>query len=840
MNYLPYTLYNDVYLNRFLVSALRAEQISGEPVKIETDANVWEGSTGSATHRNPIRDQFIEKRRKNPDVFPHFTSKDVDGEVVYDNGQSYPMSVRFPFSDPVVALSGFWSTPTWISSTAFSLLQVPKACTVECEFTVCGGASLWINGKLVTKHDPYERNQSIRTTIAMDLLAGDNELVVSWDEFAERDSECSFSLKMLEAQPEFIQKIPVGERDTSVILAVEHALGDLCCTSNHVRHGEVLLHCSNPYQDKALVISMKGATEENYMAGDLYETQAVFAPGSTTASLGPCETLPIGYLQFVTTTEVQGMKLSYHLAFENFPLSLLPRPAATMDERKKQAFAFLAKYGERNGNRAVAILHAGGDRTEFEMLLRRQITFINNRSDCSDFYLPYFPHMLRMFATHPYLTEDLQQAMKQCIINFRYWHDEPGDDVMWFYSENHALMFHVCQLLCGELYPQEVFTNSGMTGQEMQQKALKLLDEWFEVFFSIGFTEWNSPPYLPIDELGFASLYAQTENQRMKALAKRGLEYLSYILSVYSLDGIFSTTAGRTYHKELFGNNSNCPSFINWIERGIGNPSHAGKGVTSLCFSEYQAPEQYRKFATVPKGKALLSQSTHGYQGHADVYAYKTSTYLLSSANNFRVGERGFQENPIHLLFGSTEQLWVSHPGEHTIFGHARPSYWAGNGTLPRVNQYQGFASIIYHINAEHPVGFTHLYLPTMEFSSWKQEGNWIFAEATNGGYAALYCSNPLVMQTYGPTKGREFVSEGRTAVYLMRAGSKSSFGSFSEFIRVILASALTCSKDSFAFTDIHLGLLSGSWTKSLEVDGSAITYKGFTPIGENLWVEER
>lgn len=839
MNYLPYNLYNNVYLNCFLVSTLKAEQIISEPVKIEIEANVWEGSTGSSNYRNPIREQFIKKRQMQSDPYPLFSSKDVDGQVIH-NGKPYLMSVHFPFSNPVVSLSGFWPTPTWISSTALSLLHVPETCTVECEFSVCGGASLWINGNLVVKYAPYERNQSISTIITMNLLSGDNELVVSWDEFAERDSECSFSLKLLKAQPDFIQKIPIGKRDSNVILAVEHALGDLSCIANHVQQGEVLLQCSNPYQDKALIINLKGATEENYMAGNLYETQAVFTPGSTTTSLGLCETLPMGYLQFITSIEVQGMKLSYHLAFENFPLSLRPLPDSTMDGRKKQAFSFLAKYGEYNGNRAVAILHAGGDRSEFEMLLKRQIAFINNRSDCSDFYLPYFPHMLRIFATHPYLTEGLQQEMKQCILNFRYWHDEPGDDVMWFYSENHALMFHVCQLLCGELYPQEVFTNSGMTGQQMQQKALRLLDAWFEVFFSIGFTEWNSPPYLPIDELGFASLYAQTENQRMKALAKRGMEYLSYILSVYSFEGIFSTTAGRTYHKELFGNNSNCPSFINWIERSIGNPSHAGKGVVSLCFSDYQAPGQYRSFATAPKGKALLSQSTHGYQGHADIYAYKTSTYLLSSANNYRIGERGFQENPIHLLFGATEQLWVSHPGEHAIFGHARPSYWAGNGTLPRVNQYQGFASVIYQIDSEHPVSFTHLYLPTMEFSSWKQEGNWIFAEATNGGYAALYCSNTLKIQTYGPNKNREYISEGRNAVYLIRAGSRTSFGTFTEFITAMLDSELTCSHDAFAFTDPHLGLLRGSWTKSLEMDGTAITYKGFTPIGENLWTNEK
>ena len=838
MKYLTYPLEDHGYINRFLVSATSMQSISFPPMTIEQEVNVWEGSVAASTHHNPIRDQFIERRRKELDAVPSFTSKDVEGSLLF-GGQCLPLHVRFPFDDPVISLSGFYSTPTWIASTALSFLEVPSSCSLSCDFAVCGGASLYLNGKLVIKFAPYDRNVIQHTNLTLHLHAGENELIVSWDEFAERDSECSFSLKLLAEQPSFIQKLPVGNRDTERILAVERALGDLSCKSNHVRSGEVLLTCPNPYSDRELVISMKGATEENSMVKDLYETQAVFAPGSSTASLGACENLPFGYLQFTTSIEVQGMELSYHLAFENFPLSLLPNPDPTIEERKKQAFAFLARYGEHNGNKAVAILHTGGGRAEFERLLRRQLAFINDRSDCSDFYLPYLPYILKTFSQHPYLTSELQEEMKQCILNFRYWHDEPGNDVMWFYSENHALMFHVCQLICGELYPQKVFTNSKMTGKQMQDKAIRLLESWFEVFFSIGFTEWNSPPYLPIDALGFANLYAQTSNQRMKALAKRGLDYLSYILAVYSLDGIFCTTAGRTYHKELFGNNSNCPSFINWIVWGIGNASHAGKGVTALCFSDYQAPQAYREFTQVPTGKALLSQSTHGYEGHADVYAYKTSTYLLSSANDYRVNERGFQENPIHLLFSATEQLWVTHPGEHSLFGHARPSYWAGNGTLPKVNQYQGFASVIYQLDPNHPVDFTHLYLPTMEFAFWKQERNWIFIEAKNGGYAAIYCSNPLVMQTYGPNKEREFVCEGRKSVYLLRAGSKACFGSFSAFMNSMLESTLVCNEERYEFTDVHLGLLVGSWTHSLSVNGNPIVYKGFDPMGRNLWCNE-
>lgn len=839
MNYLRYPLQNAKHINRFLISEIHEEPVSGTPVKIEKEANVWEGSVGSASHTNPVREAFVAQRREAKDGYPTFFGKQV-GEETSLGGKNHVLSAHFPFDDPVISLSGFYPNPTWISAVALTFLEVEHAMNLACELAVAGGARLWLNGTFIASFTPHLRNQIETTQITLNLQAGDNELVVFVDEFAERDSDCSFSLTCVEAQPSMLQKLPIGNRSPELVLAVEKSMGDLSCMSNHVREGDVVLFCSNPYEDTEMVVSLVGATEENYMVGDLYTTDAIFRPRKNTASLGPCENLPIGYLQFVTKTTVQGMQIRFRLAFENFPLSLVPPPASSMEERKQQAFSFLARYGERNGNRVVAILHAGGDQKTFEYLLKRQITFINKRSDCSDFYLSYFPHILRTFSGHPYLTQDLKDSMKACLLNFRYWHDEPGDDAMWFYSENHALMFHVCQLLAGELYPDEIFANSGMSGKEMQKKAINLLRAWFETFFAIGFTEWNSPPYLPIDALGFSSLYAQTSNEEMKALAKKAMDYIYYILAVYSLDGIFSTTAGRTYPKELFGNNSNCPSFINWIGYGIGNTSHAGKGVTALCFSDYQAPEEYLPYVQVPRGKALISQSTHGYKGHADVYACKTTYSLLSSANNFRVGERGFQENPVHLLFSATEQMWINHPGEHALFGHSRPSYWAGNGTLPRVNQYENFASVAFSISQSHPVNFTHLYLPVMEFAEFIKRGSWLFFRSHRGGFGAVYCSKPLQMVSYGPNKDREFIAQGRQVLYLIRVGSIASFGSFTEFISSIEQASLNIDDHEYVFDEPRLGRLEGGYNTNLRVNGEEVIYTGFDPVGMNIWRIEK
>mgnify|MGYP000771749791 FL=1 len=201
---------------------------------------------------------------------------------------------------------------------------------------------------------------------------------------------------------------------------------------------------------------------------------------------------------------------------------------------------------------------------------------------------------------------------------------------MWFWSENHALMFHTCQLLAGELFPDEVFTNSGLTGRQMQAKAKNMLYDWFVTFRKEGFTEWNSSPYLPIDTLGFGSLYAFAQDPAMRELGREGMDFAYYLLAVHSQQGIFASSSGRTYIKEQFGNWSNCPSGLSWIGYGYGVPGHAGKGITSYCLSDYEPPKEFAQWFSIPRGKEMICQTIQGNDGYVDLYTYKTADYMLS------------------------------------------------------------------------------------------------------------------------------------------------------------------------------------------------------------------
>lgn len=75
MQYLRYQLQNARHINRFLISETHEEPVSGKPVRINEEANVWEGSVGAVTHKNPVREAFVAKRRSAHDPYPTFTSK---------------------------------------------------------------------------------------------------------------------------------------------------------------------------------------------------------------------------------------------------------------------------------------------------------------------------------------------------------------------------------------------------------------------------------------------------------------------------------------------------------------------------------------------------------------------------------------------------------------------------------------------------------------------------------------------------------------------------------------------------------------------------------------------
>lgn len=150
-----------------------------------------------------------------------------------------------------------------------------------------------------------------------------------------------------------------------------------------------------------------------------------------------------------------------------------------------------------------------------------------------------------------------------------------------------------------------------------------------------------------------------------------------------------------------------------------------------------------------------------------------------------------------------------------------------------RVNQYKGFATVFYDIAPEHPVDFTHLYLPTMEFYLCRVQGPWVFAQEGDA-YCAVYCSAGLTASASARTPSVSSLRPAAAACGWVRAAQTDEFPSFAAFITAMLAAPLEVDAQRLAcrFEDPVYGVLRSGWNERLSVNGAAMEYGGSDQYG--------
>ena len=435
----------------------------------------------------------------------------------------------------------------------------------------------------------------------------------------------------------------------------------------------------------------------------------------------------------------------------------------------------ITEYAPENTYKAAALLKLGRETERAERILLTELPGVWARKDCSDFHFIIMLYIYRTFYDRlsPKMREELELAM----CGFRYWIDEPGDDVMWFFSENHALLFHCCQYLAGSWLPDRIFTCSGKTGREVSARGEELLREWFEGFFEEFITEWNSNAYIPVDVLGLGTLYNLTEpGSEFHQKAKRALDMIFYSLRVNAHKGAVMTSFGRSYEKELKGNYNAGTTSLLYLAYGDGYLNRACNGCIPLALGDYAAPEAFKPYGALKENQELIFRNTQGFEKHVNLYLYKNAYALLSTAVGFKPFQKGYQEHIVQAVIDELAQVFVNHPGESFPYGSGRPNFWAGNGSLPLAVQYRNTAILRYRIGREERIGYTHAYIPLSTFTRYLGEDGVIVLEK-DGAYIAVKAMNGLTMQQEGPNCFREFMSQGRDNVWVIRAGRMDEYG---------------------------------------------------------------
>ena len=184
--------------------------------------------------------------------------------------------------------------------------------------------------------------------------------------------------------------------------------------------------------------------------------------------------------------------------------------------------------------------------------LSRQAAYVNKRFDCSDFRLQL---MFRIYKDcYDKLSDEAKALIKETFLNFKYFMDEPGDDSMCYWSENHQLLFAVSEYLAGQEWENEVFSNSGMTGSEHKKKAIKRINAWIEQRFKYGFSEYLSNVYLQEDIAPMSNFIEYADDEKAVKNMTAIMHLLWFDVASHSVKNRLVPASSRMYGNNKSGN----------------------------------------------------------------------------------------------------------------------------------------------------------------------------------------------------------------------------------------------------------------------------------------------
>jgi hypothetical protein len=245
----------------------------------------------------------------------------------------------------------------------------------------------------------------------------------------------------------------------------------------------------------------------------------------------------------------------------------------------------------------------------------------------------------------------------------------------------------------------------------------------------------------------------------------------------------------------------------------------------------------------------LLKPDTNGtVTDEVNKITYRTPDYILSSAQDYRKGDKGYQQHIWQAALDPYAVVFVTNPDSLKEDDGDRPSYWSSQGRLPRTGQVRNVLIALYDIDrypspsifeARH-YAFTHAYFPIWAFDEVVvangDQGGWIFGRKGQG-YIALYSHQRFDRQTQGPDADQEYIALGRHNVWIVQMGREVEDGPFEDFVFSITAAPLRISGLDVEFESPGNGLITFGWDQPLILEGEPITLRDY-PRWDNPYTQ--
>ena len=564
--------------------------------------------------------------------------------------------------------------------------------------------------------------------------------------------------------------------------------------------------------------------------------------------------------------------------------------------------------------------------------LQDALDYVNSRQDPSDFNMASLVRLYYLYRGTGALTDAQEQALKDAMLGYKYWLDEPGTSYVEMWTENHQMLSASAEYLAGQAFPDDAFGNDGLTGREKMEKARARFLRWADLRARTGFAEWDSTTYYPEDLAPLLNLVQFADDPAISTRAAMIVDLILFDTAVDSYYGFFATSHGRVTSSGIKSQAGDSMVTIQAIAFGLGRfQSTTNMAVSSLVTSpKYEVPpvlqalaldnpQEYENFErqsipitdesaakygisvtdiadapiwwgfgafTLPsriektietadtwdmwhypdfadlKDIAKALQSIHGLapasrlldpdsngvvMDEVNKVTYRTPDYMLSSAQDYRKGEKGYQQHIWQATLDSYAVVFATHPDDLNESDKHRPSYWMSNGRLPRAAQYKNLLVALYeiprHASAPYPLetrhyAFTHAYFPKWAFDEVREVpagengGGWILGRRGDG-YVALYVDQAYTWTENGADAGQEVISLGYRNVYICQVGRKAVDGSFDDFVRAVTKAELDVARLKVRYDAPGLGVATFDWESPFTVNGNPVALRDY-PRWEN------
>lgn len=243
--------------------------------------------------------------------------------------------------------------------------------------------------------------------------------------------------------------------------------------------------------------------------------------------------------------------------------------------------------------------------------IRDAIAYADSREDCCDFAVGGLLRILYLYEHSPHIAPDLIADIDACLLRFKYWWDEPlGDNDRCYHTENHQIIFHADELLAGQRFRGQVFSNSGQPGSYHVDHALHFIRRWFDFRERFGYSEWLSNCYFEEDLQALANLYDFAEDPEIRGRARAQIDVVLFEMALHTYRGVFGSTHGRSYAFLLKGGRREGSASTAKLVFGMGIFNHASQGTVSLATSTYRCPPLIAEIAA-DLDAPLLARERH-------------------------------------------------------------------------------------------------------------------------------------------------------------------------------------------------------------------------------------